>query len=64
MFPNNKAISLFGLIQETQSEQCLCNKKKQMSIVFIWARDMRAFFGLDDADVFHCMLWCFISGLY
>jgi hypothetical protein len=38
--------------------------KKQMSIVFTWVVDMRAFFGLGDADVFHCMLWRFVSGSY
>jgi hypothetical protein len=35
-----------------------------MSIVFTWAYDMRAFFGLGDSDVFHCMLWRFVSGSY
>jgi hypothetical protein len=63
IFPNNNAGSLFDLVQETQSKQCPCDKK-QMSIVFTWARDMRAFFGLCDTDVFHCMLWHFVSGSY
>jgi hypothetical protein len=62
-FPNNNSGSLFDLIQETQSEQCPCDKKTK-SIVFTWARDMRAFFGLGDADVFHCMLWRFVFGSY
>jgi hypothetical protein len=64
IFPNNNAGSLFDLVQETQSEQCPCDKKKkkkQTSIVFTWARDMRAFFGLGDTGVFHCTLWRFIS---
>jgi hypothetical protein len=28
IFPNNNAGSLFDLVQETQSEQCPCDKKK------------------------------------
>jgi hypothetical protein len=44
IFPNNNAGSLFDLVQETQSEQCPCDKKKQMNIFFTWACDMRAFF--------------------
>jgi hypothetical protein len=63
IFPNNNAVSLFDLVQETQSEQCPCDKK-QMSIVFTWARDMRAFFDLGGAVAFHCMLWHFVSGSY
>jgi hypothetical protein len=64
VFPNNNAGSLFDLVQETQSEQCPCDKKKQMSIFFTWAHDMRADFCLSDANVFHYMLWHFISGSY
>jgi hypothetical protein len=64
IFPNNNAGSLFELFQETQSEQWPCDKKKQMSVVFTWARDTRAFLGLGDADVSHCMLWRFVSGWY
>jgi hypothetical protein len=56
IFPYNNAGSLFDLVQETKSEQCPCDKKKQMSIVFTWAHDMCAFFGLGKADVFHCVL--------
>jgi hypothetical protein len=37
VFPDNNAGSLFDLAQETQSEQCPCDKIKQMSIVFTWA---------------------------
>jgi hypothetical protein len=44
VFLNNNAGSLFDLVQETPNEQCPCDKKKQMSIVFTWACDMRAFF--------------------
>jgi hypothetical protein len=38
--------------------------KKQMGIVFTWALDMSASFGLGDADVFHCMLWRFVYGVH
>jgi hypothetical protein len=65
IFPNNNAVSLFNFVQETQNEQCPCDKKqKQMNIVFTSAHDMGAFFGLGDADFFHCMLWRFVSGSY
>jgi hypothetical protein len=37
---------------------------EKTSIVFTSAREMRAFFGLGDADVFHCMLWRLVSGSY
>jgi hypothetical protein len=63
VFPNNGVGSLFDFVQETQSEQFLCDQKTNEHCVH-WARDMRAFFDLGYADVFHCMFWRLISGSY